>query len=363
MYKISFFMPSFSYGGVEKNFITVANEMSNNNYLVNFVVCNYSGELFALLSKKINIVNLKCIRVRKSLFPLIRYIRKTPPDFLISGPDFPNFISILMKLIIRPKTKVIVTQHNFFDVECKKLGIHGKIQPLLIRLLYPQSDKIISVSNGITEYLISHGINKKKIKKIYNPIDISFINYMADCLPEPNIDNLPKDYILFIGRLSSVKNIELIIKSFDIIQEKLSEVKLLIIGDGEERKKLEYICKNLQMCDRVIFLGALINPFYFLKRCRLLAISSLSESLSIVTIEALSLGKNVVSTPCSGPIEVLNNGEFGYISKEFNNENEYASLLVLALQKPLSNELLKRRSMDFDISKIIAEYQNLFSDK
>ena len=361
MKKIAFFVPSFNVGGVEKTFITIANKLLDLEYLVDIVVCNFSGELTDLLSKKVRIIDLGGIRVRNSLFPLMRYIKTTTPDILISGPNFPNFLAIMVKMIVRPKTKIIITQHNFFDIESKKLGTYGKMQPFLTKILYPKADKIIAVSDGIVQYLVKQGIDEKKITRIYNPVDCSSISRMAEQFPLLKQMDLGDNYILFIGRLSPVKNIELIINSYSIVLKRQSNIKLVIIGDGNERSKLENLCKELKIDNNVFFLGALINPYYFLKRCRLLVLSSLSESLSVVLIEALSLGKTIVSTPCTGPLEILKVSEYGYVSNDFSNEKEYADLMEVGLKTPFLKEVLQKRAMDFDASIVISEYESVFN--
>ena len=97
--KIVFFTPSLDIGGIEKVFITYANYMcNNNNYEISYMYCKENGILEDQLSSKIRKYSLGNIKLRNSLGPLIRTLRKVKPDYIISGGDFPNIISVIASL-------------------------------------------------------------------------------------------------------------------------------------------------------------------------------------------------------------------------------------------------------------------------
>ena len=82
----------------------------------------------------------------------------------------------------------------------------------------------------------------------------------------------------------------------------------------------------------------------------MLDLSSLSESLSNVVLEALCLGKTVVSTPCTGPIEILQTPAYGYVSKSFDDCEEFAGLMSHAIEHKIQNSVLSEYSEKFSIS-------------
>lgn len=348
---ISFFMPSFNIGGVEKVLITYANELVKQGYQVDFVVCQNQGKLLPFVDNKINIISLNK-KLRTSFFSLLRYLRTKKPDILISGPDFPNFIAILTTILSQNKTRLFITQHNFFNKESKALGIHGKLLPFLIKTLYPYSDKIIAVSNGIRSFLIELGVPGDKIISIYNPIDVKLIKQKGS----EKVDiQLPQKYVTYCGRISKIKNLKLLINAYKIVSQKDTDLHLVIVGDGELLNELSIQYSN----NKIHFIGALTNPYPIIKNSKLLLLSSFSESFSMVVAEALSLGINVVTTPTIGPTEILDEGKYGFISRN-NTIEEFVKLMESALEFPMSKEKLQMHAYLFDINESIRQLQCLF---
>lgn len=349
---ISFFMPSFNIGGVEKVLITYANILAKEGFKIDFIVCQKQGELLDTVDEKINIIYFNK-KLRASFFPLYKYLKTKKPDILISGPDFPNFIAIFSKIFNRNRTKLFITQHNFFNTESKSLGIHGKLLPILIKTLYPFADKIIAVSNGIRSFLINLGIHEDKIVVIYNPIDIKLIQQKG--YEEINIQ-LPKKYIVYCGRISQIKNLNLLLDSFNIVSKEDYDLHLIIVGNGLLLDELSKKYSN----NKIHFIGALTNPYPVIRDSKLLILSSLSESFSMVIAEALTLGTNVVSTPTLGPIELLGNGKYGFISQHFNLPEEFADLIKQALKHPFRKESLQNHAKYFDINESVKRLKELF---
>lgn len=108
------------------------------------------------------------------------------------------------------------------------------------------------------------------------------------------------------------------------------------------------------------FLGALSNPYPYISKAELIVLSSFSESFSLVVAEALALGTNIVSTPTLGPMEILENGKYGFIYDEFENPNKFASFIMKAINNPLNSEFLKERALVFDIGYIIKQLKDSF---
>ena len=104
------------------------------------------------------------------------------------------------------------------------------------------------------------------------------------------------------------------------------------------------------------------DPIPFLKESNLFVLSSDYEGFGVVITEALSVGVNVVSTDCpSGPREILNNGEFGYLC-EVGNPEDLAKSIKKALDKPINKEKLISRSKDFSLEIIGMRYQELIEN-
>jgi glycosyltransferase involved in cell wall biosynthesis len=102
-----------------------------------------------------------------------------------------------------------------------------------------------------------------------------------------------------------------LLRAFAILGQKL-DARLVFLGDGEERERLEALTKELQLEAAVSFLGGVANPLPYMKRAKVLALSSVVEALPTVVIEALAMNLPVVATDCpSGPREILRDGAYG----------------------------------------------------
>ena len=178
-------------------------------------------------------------------------------------------------------------------------------------------------------------INKKKLEKI----DEKFQN---------------EDFILGIGRLTKQKNFKLLIKSFYEINLKLPELKLVILGEGEERTILEKQINDLELNGKVFLEGHKKNVFNYIYRCKCFVSSSLYEDPGFVIIEAGFLNKIVFAADSrTGPSEILDNSKRGFLYKN-NNYQDMVKTFFNFIEKDPKNLLgkkikLKKYSKNFTI--------------
>lgn len=214
----------------------------------------------------------------------------------------------------------------------------------LMRTFYPKANKIIAVSDGIYEFLTNKiYISTDKIMKLPNPIDVKDIKEKSLKLLDIT---LPDKYILFIGRLSYVKNLFLLLDAFE--RGKLDDNYLVIVGDGEMKDVLIEKTKKMNKVDKIMFLGEIENPLPILKRSQLLVLPSFSEAYPTILLEALCLYIPVLSTPTKGAKEILNNMAGTYISNDYYNIEEFAKLMENGVKEKLDPQLVDRKiSLNF----------------
>ena len=354
--KISFFLPTLNIGGVERVFITYANYLSKLSYRVDFVLCKREGKLLPLLNPDVNLYDLENVQLRFSFYKLRKYIKKYQPDYLITGGDFPNCVTILSSLNLRRQPKVIISQHNYYNIESKRLGWWANFTCFLMRTLYPMSHRIIAISNGIYDFLNNEiGIPANKIIKLSNPIDCEDIVQKS----KKQLDIiLPEKYIVFIGRLGFVKNLPFLLNSFE--KTNLTDVKLLIVGDGEMMDELKAQTKCMKKGNLVSFVGAVENPLPILKKSKLLVLPSFSEAYPTILLEALCLNVPMLATPTKGAKEILTNMPGTYISADFDDVDGFARLLEESIadnriDKRIAEQKLEQNSITFIGQKIQSE--------
>ena len=201
---------------------------------------------------------------------------------------------------------------------------------------------------------------KEKLKLLYDPIlKINSINTKK----KEKIENkfLKVNYILSIGRLTKQKNFSLLISAFKEIVKEYPNLKLIILGEGEDRKNLENLIKNLSLRNIVFLEGYKKNVFNYLYNCECYISSSLYEDPGFTLIESGFLNKPVIAADSNtGPSEILNNSKNGFLFK--NNDkisliNQYLQFKKYNAKEVMNKKInLKKFSKNFSIFK---HFQNL----
>jgi glycosyltransferase involved in cell wall biosynthesis len=183
-------------------------------------------------------------------------------------------------------------------------GLRRRIKRARVRRIL-SGHRVVAVSQGIRDDLIREiGVSSATVRTIYNPVDFGWIRSQAASASGTEL--LPDPYVVHVGRLAPVKRHDLLLRAF---QSAGIEDRLVLVGEGPERTRIEALVRDLGLTDRVTLTGFLENPYPVLAGARACILSSDYEGLSMVLIEALGLGVPVVSTDCrSGPREILGAG-------------------------------------------------------
>ena len=166
--------------------------------------------------------------------------------------------------------------------------------------------------------------------------------------------------VVGVGRLVKQKDFCTLIRAFAIAREE-RELKLVILGEGPLRKELEKLIRDLNVKNDVWMPGFVSNPYAYMKRSDVFALSSRWEGLGVVVIEAIALGVQVVSTDChSGPAEILDNGRYGKLVP-VADVHAFANALLHTLSNSVEKTMLYERAKDFSPEKIVPQYLGIFS--
>jgi len=178
-----------------------------------------------------------------------------------------------------------------------------------MRQIYGHADGVVAVSEGVAKDLARKlNLPDKSITTIYNPV-------VSQEMIDRGSDELRWDFhepvIISVGRLTEAKDYPTLLKAFAHFRKQRKST-LVILGEGELREDLEALAKSLGVWQDVHMPGFVDNPYSWMKKADLFAMSSKWEGLPTVLIEALALGVPIVSTDCpSGPREILEQGRWG----------------------------------------------------
>lgn len=325
--KIAILLPSLKFGGGERVSLNLAREMKRLGIAIDILVMSKEGEFLAEAEKEFTVHDLQCNKTYKLPYLLLHYIIRNRPNALISNFWKLNLCACLTRLCF-PFFKLILWEHS---PPSKSPFAPVWVYALSASLFYQLSSKIVAVSNGVRDDIRRNTFGlSPKIITIYNPITPPNDGLFNSLLPR--LDMRPK--IISVGRLSREKNQELLLQAFAILVKKIDAI-LLIVGDGELRKKLEQLCVDLNIVSRVEFFGFSHHPYELMVSSDLLVLSSDLEGLPTAIIEAFYCGLSVVSTDCPcGPRELLVDGKYGTLVPMSDH---------FALAKAIENELINRR--------------------
>jgi len=227
-----------------------------------------------------------------------------------------------------------------------------------------KSDGLTAVSESLKQDTLNFFDVKKEIKVIPNFIDFNrFKKTDKDHFKKAIAPNGEK-IITHISNFRKVKRVDDAIRIFDIVSKKVDS-KLLLIGDGPERQNLEQLCRELNLCDDIRFLGKQDAIEELLAISDLFLMPSSSESFGLSALEAMACEVPVISSNAGGLAEVNIHGKTGYLS----NIGDVKDMAINALKILSTDEIhqtFRKNALDqaktFDIHNILPIYEEYYQE-
>ena len=267
----------------------------------------------AQIPDMVRLVDLKAPRVIGSIPALIKYLQRECPTALLSAM-FANVIALWARRLCGVPQRLVITEHNTLSsVVENKADLRWQVYPKLARWFYPWADHIVAVSNDVADDLTRVAkIPQDLIQVIYNPIVTPDLKEKSEePLEHPWFKDGEPPVVLAVGRLTDQKAFDVLIRAFSLVR-KNRPVRLLILGEGEERPVLEPMIWQLGLEQDVSLMGFVQNPYPYMARASLFVLPSRWEGLPTVLVEALYLGMPIIATDCpGGSREILRGGQFG----------------------------------------------------
>ena len=300
----------------------------------------------------------------RSTLGLVQYLERRRPAVLYAAGDGGNLLALTARRISTAESRIVAALHVVPSPRRRSSEGAGRWRALLASRLVcraiPQADAIVAVSRGVAEeWSRAAHVPRDRITTIYNPVVGRDLPALAQAPPgHPWFEPGAPPVILGAGRLVEQKDYPTLIRAFATVRE-WRPARLVILGEGEHRGRLEALAANLGLAAHVSFTGFVANPLAYMARAGVFVLSSRWEGLGNVLIEALACGCPVVSTDCpSGPAEILEGGEYGRLVA-VGDPAALAAAILATLDDPPLRQRLVARGMQFTAERAARCYAGL----
>jgi N-acetyl-alpha-D-glucosaminyl L-malate synthase BshA len=167
--------------------------------------------------------------------------------------------------------------------------------------------------------------------------------------------------ICHVSNFRKVKRVEDVLRVFAKVNAE-NPAKLILVGDGPERYNCERLCRELNLCNRVIFLGKVRDTAHVLEIADVFLLPSETESFGLAALEAMAVGVPVISSNTGGIPEVNIHGYSGYLSDVGDVDDMAKNMLILLQEENLKRFKLnaKERSKAFSLDSILPKYEEIY---
>lgn len=310
------------WGGVERVYLNLARHWARAGYVVDVLFGCAEGPLAADFRGCATVVDLKNIlmrlhrRERYAIFdaPKVkRYLQTRKPRSVLSAKAVSNYCVARAKKELGYPGSVVISHHIDVQEGRRNLNPVQRAVAAWLESYYRYADAVVGVAKAVTDGLLKTGLPQSKLHTIYNPTVTDDMFSLAEETPRHKwLSPKRARVILGVGRFTEQKGFDILIRAFRSALGRVSDCRLVIIGDGPDRRRLEGLVQDLGLAEHVDLPGYMENPYSFMKNADLYVLSSRFEALPMTLIEAIALGTSVVSTDCPcGPAEILRGGKFG----------------------------------------------------
>ncbi len=252
---------------------------------------------------------------------------------------------------------VISTCHGFISNDLH-LSLYNRLDRFILRFVH----KIIAVSDGIKCELIGSGINESRIIVLQNAVNGSYSNesfarnrqaIRASCGIAEN------DFVVgYVGRLSEEKGVKYLIEAISTLNRYGTLLKLLIIGEGQQRKNLEDLVKKTNIEDSVIFAGFQNDIEKWLPAMDAFVLPSLTEGTPVSLLEAMAYGIPVIASSVGGVPDVVDSRRNGLLVSPGKPEEISNAIRLLYKDKNLGNNLSKEAQKTMKLKYNVGNWIN-----
>lgn len=349
---------SLTIGGREKVVIDLCNELSKDNEVTIITLTNDNNLMKNYVNNSVEVIALDCKTSLQGIFKLwsigffklSKILRNKKPDIIHNHLYFHFYLFLsLISFFINFKKGSFRTVHTaglFYE----KGGLLNRFR-LMIEKLATVINKpyLVSISSAVYKNNNLFFKSARDNKLIYNGIDFSSLNNGNEIITRQSLSIELSDFVgIYVSRLDTGKNHEIIIRSVERIRKKIPNIKVIFIGDGILRDHLEYLVKKKKLSDFFVFTGFSTNVPSYLALADFGLFPSSFEGFGISLVEKMYYKLPVIASSIEVFQEIITDNVNGFLF-DLENEEKLDSLLEFIFLN--YNDLRELRQNAFERTK------------
>lgn len=342
--------------------VTLLRHLDRTRFQLALAVVDLHGAAYLTeVPNDVELIDLRCTRVRYALLRIVQLIRKRRPDVVFSTLDHLNLALAMLRPLL-PNDVRYIGRGTCVLSENLTAHPHSRLFARMYRWFYPRFDRVVCQSVDMREDLIDQfAFPPGKAVIIHNPVDVVRVRRLAAeaiqtgyQLSESTVN------LVAAGRLCRQKGFDLLIEALALCGD--SRLRLTLLGEGPLRPALEQLAQQKGVADRIRFVGFQNNPYPFFAQADAFVLSSRFEGFPNAVLEALACGTPVISTPAPGGLNEIAELVSGSVLLASAVDSESLSI---AIKRFLHGEVTKEpiSLTPFLVDEIVDRYQKLLVDR
>lgn len=362
--KVLFLVHSLQGGGAERVMVQLVNRLDRTKFEPHLAVGALVGPYVDDLAEDVPVHRLGAMRARSIVPALVRTAWAVRPEAIVSTAGF-NFAAVAARPLLPPRCALILREANTVSAFLTDVARGSRWRAWayrrVYRTLYRMAGTVICQSDTMREDLAAvSGLPPQKFTVIPNPVDADRIDALAGSGDAAFAGSGP--HLVSAGRHAWQKGYDVLLQAFARVRAEYPHADLTLLGEGEERAKLEAQARALGVDQAVRFLGFQQNPYAFFRRADVYVSPSRYEGLGNAMLEAMACGTPIVATDCSGTRDVIEDGATGWLAAP-DDERALAAALVRALRAPRPDAARIRQACESrcGIQHIVPRYEGVLA--
>jgi glycosyltransferase involved in cell wall biosynthesis len=363
--KVLFLVPSFAagVGGAERVITILLRHLDHSRFECHLALVGEGRAFLEDVPREITVHHMGVSRMRYCVPAVVGLIRQLRPDTILSTVIYLNAMLMLARPFLSGRPRILLREASIPSAFLAQGARYPRILKWMYRRLYPRADQIICLCDAAIDDMVEHlGINRDKLMRIYNPVDVEMVRRLAEDAESPYTG--PGPHVMAMGRLQREKAYDVLLRAFSRVLKAFPQAQLAILGEGPLETQLKEQAVELGVDRAVMFPGFQKNPWPYVKHADLFVLASRFEGLPNALLEALALAVPVIATDCPGGVREIQKSAPEIVLVSPEDHVALAAGIVATLGKPKSerpsSQQVAESLSDFDLQNVVREYSQLF---